>query len=156
MLSIEIASPGTPAADEIVRAYMFEVASRFYGRPASTEEVDQALADEPCDDLRGDTGTFLVARLGGQPVGCAGARFLDGVAELTKVFALPSHRGTGVATRLLSRLEEICRDRGIRAVRLDTRSDLAEACALYERLGVTRVPAFNDEPYSDRWYAKAL
>lgn len=50
----------------------------------------------------------------------------------------------------------ICRERGARIVRLDTRADLTEACALHERLGFARVDAFNDERYSDRWYAQAL
>ena len=45
---------------------------------------------------------------------------------------------------------------GARTVRLDTRGELAEACALYERLGYARVPPFNADPYSDRWYAKGL
>lgn len=39
------------AVDAIVRAYMTEVASRYYCRPAPLSEVDQALKDEPYDDL---------------------------------------------------------------------------------------------------------
>lgn len=35
-------------------------------------------------------------------------------------------------------------------------SKLKEACALYERSGFEPVVVFNDEPYSDRWYTKAL
>ncbi|WP_307844179.1 GNAT family N-acetyltransferase [Sanguibacter suaedae] len=153
---IEVVRPGAPAADRIVRDYMSEVASRYYGRPASSDEVDQALRDEPYDDLAGTTGIFLVALDGGQPVGCAGARFVDDIAELTKVYTQPSWRGRGVGSGLLAEIETIVRTRGPRAVRLDTRAELVEACTLYERRGFTQVPAFNDEPYSDRWYAKDL
>jgi ribosomal protein S18 acetylase RimI-like enzyme len=62
----------------------------------------------------------------------------------------------GVGSALLRHVEDVCRGRGITSLRLDTRAELAEACALYERLGFVRVPPFNDDPYSDRWYAKAL
>ncbi|GAA1728200.1 GNAT family N-acetyltransferase [Microbacterium paludicola] len=156
MVTIDVALPGTLAADSIVRAYMQDVASRWYGRPATEEEIEQALRDEPYDDLQAHTGVFLVATEDGRPVGCAGVRFLDDVAELTKVFTLPSQRGRGVGSQLLRAAEQECRDRGIRTLRLDTRAELREACALYERSGFVRVHPFNDEPYSDRWYSKTL
>ncbi len=118
--------------------------------------MEQALQDEPYDEMRDDTGVFLVATEGGCVIACAGARFIDDAAELTKVFTLPSHRGKGAGSQLLRAVEQACRDRGIVTLRMDTRAELREACALYERLGFTRVEAFNDEPYSDRWYSKPL
>jgi ribosomal protein S18 acetylase RimI-like enzyme len=53
-------------------------------------------------------------------------------------------------------VERACAELGIEVVRLDIRGELAEACALYERLGYRRLGLFNDEPYSDRWYAKQV
>lgn len=155
---VETVRPGSAVADRIVRAYLAEVAARWYRRPATGDEVDQALRDEPYDDLCGGTGAFFVVTSDGIAVACAGVRFVHGgaVAELTKVFTLPQARGRGAGTRLVRAVEEVCRARGIRVLRLDTRAELAEACALYERLGFDRVPAFNREPYSDRWYAKRL
>jgi len=159
-VDIEVVHPGDPVADGIVRTYLAEVASRWYGRSATEEEVDRALRDEPYDDLHGASGVFLVAVEQGRAIACAGARFGAGVglgvAELTKVFTLPESRGRGTAARLVRELEAACRRRGIGVLRLDTRAELAEACALYERLGFERVPAFTDDPYSDRWYAKRL
>lgn len=156
MFTIEASTPGSFEADSIVRAYMLDVASRWYGRPATAGEVDQAMRDEPYGDLRGDTGLFLVATENGRAFACAGVRFIDDVAELTKVFTLPSHRGNGTGSQLLRALEQACRDRGVNTLRLDTRAELAQACALYERAGFVRVKAFNNQPYSDRWYSKAL
>ena len=170
---------GAPNAETVVRTYLGEVASRWYGRPVTAAEVERALRDEPYDDLVGGTGVFLTARDADEVVACAGARFVGGgagggaggggdgtdgggadavglVAEVTKVFTVPAHRGRGAGSALLRALEQTCRDRGAALLRLDTRAELAEACALYERLGYVRVEPFNDEPFSDRWYAKTL
>lgn len=156
MVVIAAVSPGTPEADTIVRAYITDVASRYWGRPALPVEVDQALADEPYSDLAGRTGVLLVASEAGESIACAGARFAGGITELTKVYTLPAFRGRGIGRDLIAQIETITRNLGFALIRLDTRSDLVEACALYERLGFKRVLAFNDEPYSDRWYAKTL
>ena len=143
-------------AHRLIRAYMTDVASRWYGRPASPEEVEQALVDEPYDDLRGPSGALFVALEGTHGIGCAGVRFAARYAELTKFSTLPDHRGRGVGSLLLQAIEGACRARAIDTLRLDTRAALHEACALYERAGFERVDAFNDEPFSDRWYSKAL
>ena len=156
MFTIETTRPGSAIAESIIRAYLTDVASRWYGRTATLDEVETALRDEPYDDLQGDTGALFVAIVNGQAIACAGARCVHDVAELTKVFTLPSHRGEGAGSQLLQTVEQACRDRGITTLRLDTRAELKEACALYERLGFKRVEAFNDVPYSDRWYAKTL
>jgi GNAT superfamily N-acetyltransferase len=154
--SIETISPDATTAARIVRDYLADVASRWYGRPVTDDEVDQALLDEPFDDLQGDTGALFVAFEDGHPVGCAGVRFLGDVAEVTKVFTSPLHRGRGVGSELLRAVERSCRARAVTTLRLDTRAELTEACAMYERNGFERITAFNDDPYSDRWYRKAL
>ena len=156
MIKIETVVPDAAIAAQIVRDYMADVASRWYRRPVTNDEVDQALRDEPYEDLQGLTGVLLLAVEGGRPIGCAGVRFLGNVAELTKVFTLPSYRGRGVGSQLLRAVEQACRERAVGTLRLDTRAALAEACAMYERNGFERVDAFNHDPYSDRWYSKTL
>ncbi|WP_372449779.1 GNAT family N-acetyltransferase [Curtobacterium flaccumfaciens] len=108
---VETAHPGAAGSDAIVRDYLTEVASRWYGRVATSAEVDRALDEEPYDDLQGHSGVFLVAADGGPVVGCAGVRFVGAVGELTKVFTLPEHRGRGVGSALLRRRR---RSRGAR------------------------------------------
>ncbi|WP_423918919.1 GNAT family N-acetyltransferase [Frigoribacterium sp. 2-23] len=156
MITIETVTPDADIAAQIVRDYMRDVASRWYARPATNDEVDQALRDEPYDDLQGRTGMLLVAVEDELPLGCSGVRFNGDVAELTKVFTLLAHRGRGIGSQLLHAVEVACRERDITTLRLDTRAALTEACAMYERIGFVRVDAFNDEPYSDRWYSKTL
>lgn len=135
---------------------MVDVASRWHGRPATTAEVDRALRDEPYDNLEGTTGVLFAAIEDDRAIACVGVRYVDGIAELTKVFTLPGHRGRGIGSQLLRTAELACQARGITTIQLDTRAELHEACALYERIGFRRVDAFNDDPYSDRWYRKVI
>ncbi|KKI18699.1 MULTISPECIES: GNAT family N-acetyltransferase [unclassified Leucobacter] len=146
--------PDDAEAVVLIRDYLSDVVARWWGRPAEAHEVDRAVREEPADGLSEPAGILLIARIDGAAVGMAGLRFPgDGTAELTKVFARPSARGRGVASALLDRLEAEARARGMREVRLETRSDLVEACRMYERRGYAPVAPFSDSPYCDRWYA---
>ena len=50
-LVITVMPPASAAARQVLRAYFAEVASRYYGRPATDEEVAAAMREEPSDDL---------------------------------------------------------------------------------------------------------
>jgi ribosomal protein S18 acetylase RimI-like enzyme len=67
-----------------------------------------------------------------------------------------SARGLGLGRRLLGALEaEVVRS-GAPAARLETNRVLTEAISLYRSAGYVEVPAFNDEPFADRWFQKEL
>ncbi|MFI9624516.1 GNAT family N-acetyltransferase [Streptomyces sp. NPDC052042] len=141
------------------RDYYDEVASRYWGRPATAEEIDEGLADDGADRLVPPTGQFVVGRFEGRAAGCAGLLVADrdaGVAELTRVFVRPEYRGTGGGGLLLAAVEHAARAFGMRTIRLDTRHDLVEARGLYAKHGYREVPAFNQGPYAEHWFAKAL
>ncbi len=108
-------------------------------------------------DLTPPRGTFLVARLHGQPVGCGGVKLPAGEpAFLKRMWVAQSARGLGVAGLILDRLEALAVAAGSPAVTLDTHSVLAAAGQLYESRGYRQVPDFNGEPHADRWYRKEL
>lgn len=149
----------SPEATALLWTYEAEMIGRYVGRPATDAEVDRELAEDPNDGLAPPTGTFLVLRDDGSPVGCVGVRFaVDGpaTAELKRLFVVPGQRGTGAGRRLVAAAEDAASASGARTLRLDTRHDLVEACALYEACGFAEVPAFNAGPYAQRWYAKEL
>jgi GNAT superfamily N-acetyltransferase len=146
-----------PDAIAVLRQYFMEMASRYYGRPATAHEVDAALAEEPSDDLDAPTGLFLLARRQHTIVGCAGLRRLNPqIAELTRVFVHPGARRRGGGSRLLAAAEQAARDRGATTIRLDTRHDLVEARNLYARHGYVEIPPYNDSRYADHWFEKHL
>ncbi|GAA4999720.1 GNAT family N-acetyltransferase [Kitasatospora paranensis] len=144
-----------PDADALLRAYLDELISRYYGRPAEPAEVTHVLGDG--DDLRGSRGFLLVARDGQLPVGCVGVRLpAPGTAELTRVYvAGPARRG-GAGRRLVTAAEDAARATGARRMLLNTRKDLTEAIALYTRLGYRPTAPYGDDPYAELWLAKDL
>ncbi|MBB5959399.1 hypothetical protein FHS29_006020 [Saccharothrix tamanrassetensis] len=58
-----------PEAVELMRTYLTDIIDRHHGRPATDAEVDQAVVEDPVDDL----DAFFVARHHGRPLGCAGS-----------------------------------------------------------------------------------
>ncbi|MFF2009208.1 GNAT family N-acetyltransferase [Streptomyces sp. NPDC058195] len=147
----------SPDAALLRRDYYDEVASRYWGRPATAGEIEEGLADDGADLLTGPTGRFVVGRHGGKAAACAGLLVVDAdTAELTRVYVRPEHRGTGGGGLLLAALEEAARAFGVRTLRLDTRHDLVEARGLYAKHGYREVPAFHRRQFAEHWFAKEL
>lgn len=141
-----------PVARACLDSYFDELAVRF---PEGFERARDG-ADE-LDEYSPPAGVFLVARIAGEPVGCAALRTLSpGIAEIKRMWVSPRARGRGVARKVLATLEEVARERHLRAVRLDTHSSLAEAQQLYRTSGYREIPRFNDNPYAHHWFEKAL
>ncbi|WP_434588970.1 GNAT family N-acetyltransferase [Streptomyces sp. A5-4] len=147
----------TPEATALRRDYYGEVAGRYWERLATDQEIDDGLADDGVELLTPPTGRFLVGRADGVAAGCVGVRVVDAdTAELTRVYVRPAFRGGGGAGLLMDAAEAAARDFGVARIRLDTRNDLVEARALYARHGFLEVPAFNNGPYAEHWFAKEL
>jgi putative acetyltransferase len=96
--------------------------------------------------------TFLLARLGGEAVGCGALTELaPGIGEIKRMYVRPEHRGHRVGRHLLSALEQAGRERGFPLVRLEAGTRQPEATALYEAMGYRRIPCFGryaDDPFS--------
>ena len=102
-------------------------------------------------------GTYLVATSDGRPVACGGVLDLGGgVAEIKRMWVDPDWRGAGLGSRLLRDLEQLALRLGHDVVRLDTNGTLTEAIAMYERAGYARIERYNDNPYAEAWFEKAL
>jgi ribosomal protein S18 acetylase RimI-like enzyme len=95
------------------------------------------------DDVRVAGGTFIVARWGGQPVGCGALRpFGEGVGEIKRMFVEPQARGRGIARRILAALEAAACRCGYDRLRLETGIHQAEAIRLYDSAGFLRIPCY--------------
>jgi GNAT superfamily N-acetyltransferase len=94
----------------------------------------------------------VVAYDDGLPVACGGFRHHeDGVAEVKRVFVRRDYRGRGISGELMARLEDRARERGYKALILETNPLLVPAMKLYEGLGYTIIDnygAYKDMPES--------
>jgi len=126
-----------PVAQRLVAAALADLAQR-YGGPGDATPVGGTQFDPP-------DGAFLVATVHGVPAGCAGWRTRPeqpDVAELKRMYTLPEYRGRGVASALLTAVEESARAAGCTRVWLETGLRQPEAIALYEKLGYVPIPNF--------------
>jgi putative acetyltransferase len=90
------------------------------------------------------SGELLLILLDGQPVACGAMRELgDGICELKRIYLRPTARRMGIARSISIRLIESAKDRGYRAMRLDTLKRLVGATELYEDLGFTYIEPYN-------------
>jgi GNAT superfamily N-acetyltransferase len=147
----------SPEATRLRREYYADVASRYWKRPATPEEVDEGLAGDGAELLTPPTGQFVVGRYGGDAAACGGILMLDAdTAELTRVYVRPAFRGRKGAGLLLTFLEDEAHALGARQMILNTRLDLVEARSLYVRHGYTEIPAYCTGPYVEICYGKDL
>ncbi|GAA2314182.1 helix-turn-helix domain-containing GNAT family N-acetyltransferase [Streptomyces kunmingensis] len=152
VVSVESLDPGHGDAVHCLRSYAAELKDLFEG---GFDPANSLLPDP--GELRPPRGLFLVARLHGEPVGCAGLKLPSGApAEIKRLWVSPAARGLGLARRLLAELEERAARHGSDRVRLDTNKALEAATRLYRTSGYREVPAFNDEPYAHHWFEKRL
>ena len=158
--SVDVARPAEARAHQALRDYYHDIAGRYHGRPLTEDEIDEILTEEPDRDLQPPTGWFWVATVDDRVAGCIGLRYLteDGtrVGELTRVYVSSTVRRQGLGRRLLTIVEQQARADGVTSLRLDVRTDLVEARALYTRHGFHEAPAFNDSPYAGHWFRKTL
>jgi GNAT superfamily N-acetyltransferase len=142
-LTIVAEDPETRDACLLLERLETELAGR-YG--------DDGKTDFTPEQVRVSGSVFLVARLGGRPVGCGALRPMEpGVVEVKRMFIEPDARGRGLAGRILTELETCARAMGYRAVRLETGTLQPEAIRLYEREGYRRIANYGkyvDNPLS--------
>jgi DNA-binding MarR family transcriptional regulator/ribosomal protein S18 acetylase RimI-like enzyme len=151
-IRIGIAAADSTEARWCLAQYFGELAGRF------ESGFDPALSiSANADELTPAAGVFLVASLGGQPVGCGALKRKDRrVGEIKRMWVSPDLRGLGVGRRILGVLETHARKFGLRTLRLETNRALEEAQALYRGCGYVEVIPFNGEPYAHHWFEKSL
>ncbi|MDI5973448.1 helix-turn-helix domain-containing GNAT family N-acetyltransferase [Streptomyces sp. SL13] len=151
-VTLEVVDPGHADAEHCLRSYFAELGERF------DSGFDPALSLLPdAGELRPPRGLFLVARLHGEPVGCAGLKLPVGApAEIKRMWVAPHARRLGLGRRFLADLEARAARHGRDVLRLDTNKALAAAIGLYHSCGFQEVAAFNDEPYAHHWFEKRI
>jgi putative acetyltransferase len=108
--------------------------------------ADEIFSLDP-EELAAPNAQFLVARMGGRPVGCIALLDQLRYGELKRLFVDTAARGIGLGQQLVEEAETLARDIGLRVLRLETGPELVPAVRLYRSLGYTERAAFGD--YAD-------
>jgi GNAT superfamily N-acetyltransferase len=152
LVELAPADPASAEAERCIRAYFAELNARSGGGFDPATSI--GLAPQ---QLRPPAALLLLARVGGEAVGCGAVRHSgDGAAEIRRMWVAARARGLGIGRRMLGELEAWARASGARVARLETNGALTEAIALYRSAGYRDVPAFNDEPFAHHWFEKPL
>ena len=108
-------------------------------------------------EVRPPAGRFFVAYLHGEAIGCGAVKHhAGGPSEIKRMWISPAARGLGLGRRLLEVLEATAVESGARVARIETSAVCTEALALYRSAGWVEVRPFNDEPFADHWFEKAV
>lgn len=85
----------------------------------------------------------LVAYKGDTAVGCGALReYAPGLIEVKRMYVRPDHRGRGIASRILSALEDWCRELGYSKCILETGRNQPEAIGLYQKSNYRNIPNY--------------
>ncbi|TQK42438.1 MarR family transcriptional regulator with acetyltransferase activity [Streptomyces sp. SLBN-118] len=151
-VTLDVVDPEHPDAQHCLRSYFTELQERF---ETGFDPARSLLPDT--GELRAPHGLFVVARLHGEPVGCAGLKLPPGApAEIKRMWVAPHARRLGLGRRFLAELESRAAQHGCDVLRLDTNKALSAAIGLYHSCGFQEVAAFNDEPYAHHWFEKRI
>jgi DNA-binding MarR family transcriptional regulator len=154
LASVQIApvDPEHPDARYCVAEYVAEL-NRRSERGFDPSVGATALPHE----VRPPAGRFFVAYLHGGAIGCGAVKHhAGGPSEIKRMWISPTARGLGLGRRLLEVLEAAAVESGAQVARIETSAVCIEALALYRSAGWVEVRPFNDEPFADHWFEKAL
>ncbi len=151
-VEIKAVDPEHPDARYCLAEYVAELNRR------SERGFDPAVgATALPHEVRPPAGRFFVAYLHGEAIGCGAVKHHPGEpSEIKRMWIAPAARGLGLGRRLLEELEACALAGGARVAHIETSAVLTEALTLYRSTGWVEVPAFNDEPFADHWFEKAL
>ena len=126
----------SPTRDDIVK--LIEELNQETGQLYSPECTFQ---DSP--ELLERSSSFMGAILiNGKPVAIGAVKFFDSYSEIKRMYVRESHRGIGLASKILSSLELVSLKRGKRICFLETGIYQGAAIALYQKSGFVRTGPF--------------
>ena len=103
--------------------------------------------DDELKNLQKWYEVVLVARVEGEPAGCAALRKLERhICEMKRLFVKPRFRRLGLGRKLANELIAEARRRGYTHMRLDTLPSMGNALTLYESLGFRDIPQYRFNP----------
>ena len=137
-----------PASDLTTVRVLFREYAQSLGFALDFQDFEAELATLP-GEYAEPRGTILLAHSpDGAPWGVVALRPLDddGACEMKRMYVRPEARGQGLGRILGEAIVQAAKERGYRAMRLDTIDTMAAAIALYRSLGFREIGAYRFNP----------
>ena len=126
--------------------WLFEEYWSSFGFTPCFQNFSGELATLP-GDYAPPGGRLWLALVDRQPAGCAALRRLDGDrCEFKRLFVRSQFRGLGLGRQLLAWVIAEAKAAGYRQLVCDTMPVMADALAMYQRMGFERTEAYSDHP----------
>lgn len=161
-------APRTSTSPELIAANQPEdylAARALFSEYASQLGVDLCFQNfsaelERLPEMYGHPGGRLVlARRGGQYIGCVGVRALanaPGSCEMKRLYVREVARGLGIGRHLAMASVEAARQLGYARIVLDTLGSMTAARALYSELGFRETPPYYPNPSAGVTYLELV
>ncbi len=156
MKDMTITTPKTEKDFEAVRSLFSEYLTFLFTLPNMDIYIDpsQSPFDE-LDELQSGKyappeGTILLAMYRNEPIGTVALRKYEGSScEMKRLYIRPILRGASVGRKLAEAIIEKGREMGYKKMLLDTHATMKTAHLLYESLGFSYIPRYNDNIVPD-------
>lgn len=127
---------------------LFRAYADWLGIDLGFQGFEHELAELP-GTYAPPAGRLVIARVGGEVVGCVGLRPLEpDVCEMKRLWVEPGFGGYGLGRALTERIVELAREIGYQRMRLDTFPERMPAAQhLYASLGFREIPPYYHNPY---------
>src|SRR5450631_3947389 len=109
--------------------------------------------------LADDESAVWIALSGAAAAGCVLYRplaHLGKAGEIKRLYVRSTYRRLGIADALLRTLEDFAASRAVQWLYLDSKDDLVEAIAFYQRHGYEECVRYNDNPQATIFMRKEL
>jgi putative acetyltransferase len=127
-----------PISQSLIQALNAELEARYPEEGANFFRLD-------AEEVVEGRGGFFVAYLDQQPVGCGAVRLIEsGVAEIKRMYVVPSVRGQGIGGRIVAALEAEAIRLHAHRILLETGPRQPEASAMYQHAGFSEIPLYGE------------
>ena len=106
-------------------------------------------------ELNKDNSLYCVALYNGEVAGFIGVQYVLDTADITNIAVDDSYKRQGIATMLLNKMFELCKNHSVSIVELEVRETNQAAHSLYQKMGFEKC-GIRKNYYSDTGEAAIL